>query len=67
SCAERQLRETSPSMSLARAMALLENVSWVRFGEGKKIHEWTTARNRKQDQVLTALGATEYLPEPHHP
>ena len=67
SWAERKLREKYPAMTLTAALDLLENVEWVRFGEGKRIHEWTTARNKKQEQVLDALGATPFLPGPHHP
>ena len=65
--AERRLRERSPSMPLDRAMDLLTNVNWVRMGEGKRVHEWTTYCSPRQQRLLDVLGATPFLPETHHP
>ena len=62
SWAERRLQKKYPNMKLSEAMRIVENVSWVRFGAGKSIREWTTRLTTKQEEVLSAVGATEYLP-----
>jgi hypothetical protein len=60
--AERRLQKKYPNMRLSEMMHIVENISWVRFGAGKSVHEWTTRLTTKQEEILSAVGATEYLP-----
>ncbi len=62
SWAERRLQKKYPNMKLSEAMRIVENVSWVRFGAGKSIREWITRLTTKQEGILSAVGASEYLP-----
>ncbi len=62
SWSEQTLQRKYPEMSLAEALGHLENVAWVRFGTGKSVREWCTRLSGKADEILTALGATRYLP-----
>jgi len=64
SWSERTLKRKFPDMSLSEALRLLEHVSWVRFGAGKIIREWATRLTNQQEEVLSAVGATSYLPSP---
>ncbi|EQD67534.1 transposase [mine drainage metagenome] len=56
SWAERRLQEKYPTMRLSEAMRVVENVSWVRFGAGKLVREWTTRLTTKQEEILSAVG-----------
>ena len=58
----RTLRKKYTSLSLARALDIVEGVSWVRFGTGKSIRDWTTRLTEEQEEILKSLGATRYLP-----
>ncbi len=60
SWAERRLQKKYPTMRLSEAMRIVDNVSWVRFGAGKSVREWTTRLTTKQEEVLSAVGATTY-------
>ncbi len=62
SWAERRLQKKYPTMRLSEAMRIVDNVSWVRFGAGKSVREWTTRLTTKQKEILSAVGALEYLP-----
>lgn len=62
SWAERRLKEKYPERHLSEALRSLEGVSWVRFGMGKSVREWCTRLTKEQKDLLTALGATGYLP-----
>ncbi len=64
SWSEQTLKRKFPEMSLAEALRSLENVSWVRFGVGKTVREWSTRLTEEQEEILSALGATRYLPSP---
>lgn len=64
SWSERTLKRKFPEMSLSEALRLLEHVSWVRFGAGKLIREWATRLTNQQEEILSAVGATRYLPSP---
>ncbi|MDG6913617.1 MAG: hypothetical protein JRN35_11150 [Nitrososphaerota archaeon] len=59
---ERTLKRKLPEKSLSEALRLLENVPWVRSSAGKSIREGVPRLSGKQEEVLTALGATRYLP-----
>ncbi len=61
SWAERRLQKKYPTTRLSEAMRIVDNVSWVRFGAGKSVREWTTRLTTKQEEVLSAVGASEYL------
>lgn len=61
SWAERRLREKYPEYHLGEALRLLENVSWVRFGAGKSVREWTTRLTEEQEKLLAAVGAVQYV------
>ncbi len=62
SWAERRLREKYPERHLSEVLRTLESISWVRFGAGKQVREWCTRLTKDQKDLLTALGATEFLP-----
>ncbi|MFZ1023083.1 MAG: transposase [Thermoplasmata archaeon] len=62
SWSEQTLKRKLPEMSLAEALGHLESVAWVRFGAGKSIREWSTQLTDEQNGILSALGATRYLP-----
>jgi hypothetical protein len=62
SWAERRLQEKYPERHLSEALRALESVSWVRFGATKSVREWCTRLTNEQKELLTALGATEFLP-----
>jgi len=61
SWAERRLRAKYPDKRLAEALRLVERVSWIRFGSRKYVREWATKLTKEQEQILTAVGAVEYL------
>ena len=58
SWAERRLKEKYPEKSLPEALRSLEHFSWVRFGAGNSIREWTTCPTIEQKKILSAVGAT---------
>jgi hypothetical protein len=59
---ERTLKRKLPEMSLSEALGLLEKLPWVRPGAGKSVREGVPRLSGKQEEILTALGATRYLP-----
>ena len=59
---ERTLKRKLPKTSLTEALGLLENVPWVRSGVGKSAREGVPKLAGKQEEILTALGATRILP-----
>jgi hypothetical protein len=61
SWAERRLRKKYPERHLSEALRLLESVSWVRFGAGKSVREWTTRLTEEQEKLLSAVGAVQYV------
>lgn len=62
SWAERRLQEKYPEKHLSEAIRLLEGVSWVRFGSRKFMREWCTRLTKEQKEILSAVGALDYLP-----
>jgi hypothetical protein len=62
SAAERKLHQKYPEMSLGKALDVLENVAWVRFGSGNRVHDWVTRPNGEQAELLKHLGSTRFLP-----
>jgi len=64
SWAERKLREKYPGLTLEEAFRLLDGVAWVRFGGEKTVRAWATRLTEKQEEILSALGATDLLPAP---
>ncbi len=64
SWSEQTLQRKYPEMSLSEALSHLENVAWVRFGTGKSVREWSTRLTDEQKEIMSALGATDYLPSP---
>lgn len=62
SWAERRLREKYPEMTLSKAFRSLERVTWVRFGSGKMVRDWTSRLNKEQEGILKATRAIQYLP-----
>jgi hypothetical protein len=59
---ERKIRKKYPNMTLAQALSSVEDVSWIRFGTGKSIRDWTTNLTRDQEKILGHVGAIEVLP-----
>lgn len=62
SMTELRLREKFPALSLEQALEALEGMAWVRFGQGKQVHEWATRPSGEQEKILKTLGATRFLP-----
>jgi hypothetical protein len=61
SWAERRLKQKYPELGLSEAMRIVENVSWIKFGTDKFVREWTTRPTIRQEQILSAVGAIQYL------
>ena len=61
---ERTLKRKLPEMSLTEALRHLDNVAWMRSGNGKTLREWWPRLNEKQEEILSALGATPYMHSP---
>jgi hypothetical protein len=61
SWAERRLQGKYPERHLSEAMRSLENLAWVRFGNGKSIREWATRLTNEQEKVLGAVSAVQYV------
>ena len=57
-----EIRKKYPTLTLAKAVELLEGVSWVRFGAGKLVRDWTTRMTEVQEAILSSLDATRFLP-----
>lgn len=62
SWAERKLKQKFPEMTLSEAMRIVENISWIKFGTGKLVREWSTRLTIKQEEILSAVGAVQYVP-----
>ena len=62
SWAERRLQEKFPRMTLVEALRSLERVTWVRFGSGKMVRDWTSRLTGEQEKILKACRALQYLP-----
>ena len=60
--APREIQRKYPTMTLAKAVDLLEGVSWVKFGSEKSIRDWTTRLTEAQEEILKPLGAAKFLP-----
>ena len=64
SWAERKLRAKYPERTLEEAFHTLGEVAWIRFGTRKSVRDWTTRTTTEQAELLSTLGATDYLPVP---
>ena len=64
SWSEQTLKRKYPELSLTEALRSLENLAWVRSGSGKCAREWPMKPTDEQKELLSALGATRYLPIP---
>ncbi|MFQ5885314.1 MAG: transposase, partial [Thermoplasmata archaeon] len=62
--AERRLRKKYPSMTISEVLRTVEEVSLIQFRSKKLIRKWTTQLTKKQEELLSHLGATQYLPHP---
>ncbi len=60
--AAREVRKKYPTLTLSKAVDLLEGVSWVRFGAKKSVRDWTTRLTEVQEAILKPLEATRFLP-----
>lgn len=59
---EQTFQRKYPDMNLSKALGHLEKVAWVRSGTGKSVREWSTRLTQNQKEIMSALGATGYLP-----
>jgi hypothetical protein len=59
---QKNLTEKYPSMTVTKAVALLEDIHLVRFQSGKQFSEWTTRCSKEQEKILNILGAKQLLP-----
>lgn len=57
-----EMRKKYPTLTLSRAMDLLEGISWVRFGAKKSARDWTTRLTEVQEAILKPLGAARFVP-----
>ncbi len=62
SWSEQTLKKKYPERSLTEALHTLESLAWVKSGSGKSAREWPMKPTDEQKELLTALGATRYLP-----
>jgi hypothetical protein len=60
--AQERLSAKYPSLTVAKALALVEDVHLVRFATGKQISAWVTRRSKEQEKILTLVGASRFLP-----
>lgn len=60
--AQERLAEKYPSLTVSKALKLVEDVHLVRFQTGKRVLEWATRRNEEQERVLKLVGARALLP-----
>jgi len=58
---QKRLTEKYPSMTVNKAVALLEDIHLVRFESGKQISEWTTRCSKEQEKILKLLGGIRFL------
>ena len=59
--AQEQIREKYPTLTVSKALRLVEDIHLVRFQSGKQISEWTTRRSIEQDKILKLVGASQFL------
>ena len=59
---EGTLKRKLPETSIIEALRLLENVWWVRSDTGKSTREGVPPLAGRQEEILSALDATRYLP-----
>lgn len=60
--AQERLARKYPSMTVTKAVKLVEDVHLVRFRAGKRNLEWATRRSDEQARVLRLVGAGKLLP-----
>lgn len=59
---ERKVKEKYPGMTMDETIRSIENVMVVKFGTDKLVREWSTRRTQEQEELLSAIGATRFLP-----
>ena len=59
--AQERIREKYPSLTVSKAVSLVEDVHLVRVQSGKQTSEWTTRRSTEQEKLLKLVGATRFL------
>ena len=58
---QERISEKYPSLTVTRALRLVENVHLVQFQSGKQISEWTTRCSKDQVKLLKIVGASQFL------
>jgi hypothetical protein len=58
---QERIREKYPSMTVTKALSLVEDVHLVRFQSGKQISQWTTRCSTEQVKILKLVGASRFL------
>jgi hypothetical protein len=59
--AQERIRKKYPSLTVSKAVSLVEDVHLVRVQSGKQTAEWTTRRSAEQEKLLKLVGATRFL------
>lgn len=59
--AQERISEKYPSLTVSKALSLLEDVHLVRFQSGKQTSEWTTRCSAEQGKLLKLIGASRFL------
>ncbi len=59
---QERLAAKYPSLTVTKALELVEDIHLVRFEAGKQIREWATRRTPEQEKILKLVGATRFLP-----
>ena len=59
--AQEKIRTKYPSLTVSKALSLVEDVHLVRVQAGKTISEWTTRCSKDQEKMLKLVGAARFL------
>jgi hypothetical protein len=58
---QEKISEKYPSLTVTRALRLVESVHRVQFESGKQISEWTTRCSKEQQKLFRLVGAAPFL------
>ena len=58
---QERIHKKYPSMTVTKALSLVEDVHLVQFESGKQISEWTTRCSIEQEKLFKLVGALQFL------
>ena len=59
--AQERIHEKYPTLTVTKALSLVEDVHQVQFQSGKQISEWTTRCSTEQEKLFKIVGAHRFL------